>query len=370
MTETNETIDVAIIGAGVVGLTAACAIAARDYATCIVEREVRPGLSGSTHNSGVIHAGIYYPSGSSKAMLCIEGRERLYNFCQKYKVPHERCGKLIVINNFDHIDRLEALATRGRANGVDDLEVVDRAFIRKREPHVEATAAIWSPSSGIVEAEALIRTLVKLATTKNVAFLPNTKFERGTESEQVIALRTVRETIHARTVINAAGLYADDVSASLGGDTFTIFPVRGDYAELASSAQHLVRGLVYPLPEPTGLGLGIHATRTTWGTVTLGPTARYQTRKDDYESNRDSLETFQRAARQFLPSLEIDQVNPGGSGIRARGAPPGHPFSDFRIGRDSRLPRLIHAAAIDSPGLTAALAIAERLADLVEQTLS
>lgn len=370
MTDTNETIDVAIIGAGVVGLTAACAIAARDYATCVVEREARPGLGGSSHNSGVIHAGIYYPPGSAKAMLCIEGRERLYNFCRKYNVPHERCGKLIVVSNFDNIDCLEDLATRGRTNGVDDLEVVDRAFIQNREPHVEAAAAIWSPSSGIVEAEALIRTLVKWATTQNVAFLPNTKLERGAGSEHVIALRTGRETIHARTVINAGGLYADDVSASLGGDTFTIFPVRGDYAELASSAQHLVHGLVYPLPDPTGHGLGIHATRTTWGTVTLGPTARYQARKDDYESNRDSLETFQHAARQFLPSLKIDQIKPGGSGVRARGAPSDHSFSDFRIGRDSRLPRLIHAAAIDSPGLTAALAIAERLADLVEETLS
>ena len=369
MTESKEAIDVAIIGGGVVGLSAACTVAGRGHQTCVIEREQRFGLGGSTHNSGVIHAGIYYPTDSLKATLCVEGNERLYSFCRKHDIPHNRCGKLIVTDS-NNLATLEALVTLGRTNGVKHLELVDRAFIRKREPYVEAVAALWSPSTGIVEAESLIRILTKEATSQDVALLPSTQLKGGTDSDNVLEVRTGYETIMARTVVNAGGLYADEVSAAFGGNPFTIYPVRGDYAELIADANNLIRGLVYPLPDASGHGLGVHATRTTWGTVTLGPTARYQSQKDDYESHRDSLEHFHKAACRFLPSLKIDQLKPGGSGIRARSAPADATFSDFRIGRDSQVPRLIHAAGIDSPGLTAALAIAERIADLVDATLA
>ena len=362
-------IDVAIVGGGVAGLAAACETAARGRSTCLLERRPRPGQEASTHNSGVIHAGIYYPSGSRKARLCVEGRERLYAFCRRHDVPHARCGKLIVAADAAELPQLEALAARGRTNGVDDLELVDRAFLRRREPHVRGVAALWSPSTGIVEAEGVVRTLARLATASGVALLAGTAVEGGAPVPGGIELRTPRETIRARAVINAAGLYADEISARIGGERCAIYAVRGEYAELAPAARRLVNGPVYPLPFASGHGLGVHFTPTTRRTVTLGPTARYQAAKDDYESNRLPLEAFLDAARGLVPALRRDDLRPGGTGIRARGAPAEQTFCDFRIGCDSRVRRLVQVAGIDSPGLTACLAIGREAADLVDAAL-
>lgn len=364
-----EQVDVAIVGGGVVGLAAACAVARRGRSACVLEQRPRPGMESSTHNSGVIHAGIYYPPDSLKARLCVEGRDALYRFCARHDVPHARCGKLIACRRLEEVPDLESLARRGRANGAGDLAVVDRGFIRRREPAIDAPAALWSPRTGIVEAEALVRALAALARGREAWLLPGAAVIGGAARAGGIDLQTPRERIGARTVVNAAGLQADRLSAMLGGEAFTIHPVRGDYAELIPRARGLINGLVYPLPERSGQGLGVHFTRTTRGTVTVGPTARYQAARDDYESGRQPLEHFHRAGRRLLPTLALDDLRPGGSGIRARSRPPDEPFADFIIRRDRRVPALVHAAGIDSPGLTACLAIGRLVSDLVEEAL-
>ncbi len=359
-----ERIDVAVIGGGVTGLASALAMAKRGASVCVLEKHPRPGLETSTHNSGVIHGGIYYPAGTLKSKLCIEGRPLLYEFCRTHNVAHEKCGKLIIATDDSEIPRLEKLFQTGLANGVDGLTMVDRAFIRKREPNIRAVAAIYSPETGIVEAEALVNALRRAAEAEGVIFLPGTKLVGAGSGNDGLQLRTERETILAATVVNAAGLYADEVSKMLGGDEFKIYPVRGEYAELIPSKRSLVNALVYPLPHAAGHGLGVHVTRSTGGNIWFGPSVKYQERKDDYESDRLPVEDFAQAAQELLPMVTVADLRLSGSGIRPKLHPASESFADFMIRRDTQNPRVVHAAGIESPGLTSCLAVGERVSQI------
>lgn len=357
---------IVIVGAGVVGLACALALAQRGREVAVLERHRRAGLETSTHNSGVIHAGLYYPPGSLKATLCVDGRERLKAFCVRHHVPHHVSGKLIVATEAAEEPALDALAANARASGVD-LEMVDAAFVRQREPHVRATRALWSPLTGWVEAEAYVKALQRQVEAQGGHVLPGSPVVAVEPSGDRMAVVTPHERIDADAIVNAGGLFADEVSALCDGELFQIFPCRGEYAELTSKASGLVHGLVYPVPHASGHGLGVHLTRTAGGTVWLGPTIHYQERKDDYEDGREPLEAFLASTQRLLPEVTLADLRLGGSGIRAKLHPPAERFADFMIRPDARQPWLIHAAGIDSPGLTASLAIGERVADLVER---
>lgn len=354
---------IAIVGAGVIGLACAVALGRRGREVVVLERHRRAGLDTSTRNSGVIHAGLYYPAGSLKARLCVEGRDRLRTFCRTHALPHHTAGKLVVATEASEEPALDALAAKARANGVD-VDVVDAAFVRAREPQVRATRALWSPLTAWVDAEAYVRALQREAERLGGHVLPGSPVRGVDAAGGRVVITTPHERIDADVVVNAAGLLADDVSALCGGDPFTIYPCRGEYAELTPRASALVTGLVYPVPHPSGHGLGVHLTKTAAGAVWLGPTIRYQTRKDDYEGDREPLEAFLEPTRRLLPAVTLADLRPGGSGIRAKLHPPSEAFADFLIRRDTRQPWLIHAAGIDSPGLTASLAIGETVASL------
>ena len=268
---------------------------------------------------------------------------------------------MIVAHDEREVHELEALQRRGTGNGVAGLEIVDRAFIVAREPAVNTRFALWSPDSGIVNAEEFVKALLRTGAEAGVIFLPGTKLIGADRHADGMVLATERESIIARVVVNASGLYADEVSRLLGGETFTIYPCRGEYAEFTPAKRALVNGLVYPLPHRSGHGLGVHLVRTTGGQVWLGPTIRYQDRKDDYENDREPLEAFaasarradrrrvdrrspavgQRHPREAAPAVRIvcrlpDQKRPGEPGGRAGVR---HRFAGtdlFACGRQSR----------------------------------
>src|ERR1700719_17030 len=371
--------NILIIGGGVIGCAIAHAVSRRSNDVFLVEQNPKLGMATSTRNSGVIHSGIYYPKNSLKARLCIAGNQMMYEFCRKHKVPFRHTGKLVVAADAHEEPALLALKQNGEDNGVEGLRLIGPEEIRAREPHITGVAALDVPSTGIVSAEDLVRTYARLAADQGANIVQRADVISLEPSHGAIrvGLRigdeedSQDETIEARCVINAAGLYADEVAALLGNNSWTIYPVRGEYCEIRGPRSSLINNLVYPLPHSDGLSLGVHFTKTLWGTFLLGPTATYVEGKDNYEKNRLPIADFAHSAKTLLPEIEEKDLQLGYSGLRPKLVPPEHKgIVDFVIMRDPKVPQAIHLVGMESPGLTAAPAIAEHVSKLVAEVLA
>ncbi len=361
---------VVIVGGGVVGCAVAAQLAQTTEDIFVLEQMPRVGLGASSRNSGVIHAGIYYPPGSLKARHCVEGNRLTYAFCAAHNVRHKRTGKFVVATTAEEEAQLQTLLARGQANGVEGLELITGAALRRHEPHIAARAALCVPSSGLVESEELVKAYARVAAAHGVNIVTNARLEAVEPCAGQIRIRSTAGELATRVFINAAGLFADEVAALFGFRQHRIYPVRGEYWEVNRSKAHLVNGLVYPVPDPTGLSLGAHLTKTLWGTLLLGPNARYVADKNDYERDREPVESFCARVQKLLPELRPEDLRPGYSGIRAKLHPPDEAgTADFVVRRDPDFPAVIHLIGIDSPGLTAAASLARMVADLAVESL-
>lgn len=365
--------NVVIIGGGVVGCAIAAAAAAEWSDVFVLEQMPKIGMGASTRNSGVIHSGLYYTPGSLKARLCVRGNEMTYKFCETHGVPHRRTGKLVVATSAEQEPALRALMETGRTNGVEGLRMIDAAAIRKREPHIAGTAAIEVPSTGIVSSEELVKAYARIAMERGADIVMRARVRRLEPAGELMRVTSDAGEIEARCLVNSAGLFADEVAGLMGSPMakHKIYPVRGEYCEIVRNRSDLVRGLVYPLPHPEGLSLGVHLTKTLWGGVLVGPTAHYIAEKTDYESNRPPVEDFVRMAQPMLPEIRAEDLVPAYTGIRAKLAPPGsHHATDFVIERDPQLANVVHLIGMESPALTSAGAIAEYAIGMMLQILN
>ena len=391
--------DVAVAGGGLVGLATALALLEqreRDVSLVLLEAEPELAAHQSSHNSGVIHAGLYYRPGTLKAQTCRDGRAAMYRFCAEHGVPHKRVGKLVVAVSPDELPRLAELETRGRANGVDGLRRVEAAELREIEPHATGVAALWVPETGVVAFADVAAAIAREVRARGGEIRTSSRVlatrADGAGSELVIT--TTGGDVRAALLINCAGLQADRLARACGVDPgVLIVPFRGEYYELVPDRRDLVRHLIYPVPDPRLPFLGVHFTRTIDDRVEAGPNAVLAFKREGYRgwdvSPRDIAETlsfggfwrmaarfartgvaelarslskraFVSALQRLVPSLRAEDVVPGGSGVRAQAIDrSGRLLDDFCIveGR-----RSIHVVNAPSPAATASLAIGRHLA--------
>lgn len=361
--------DITIIGAGVVGLAVAAELSQQYRDVVVLERHGSFGRETSSRNSEVIHAGIYYPKGSLKSLLCREGAERLYGFCEAFRIPHRKPGKVIIATSPEELAPLENVFRSGTANEVPDLAMLNATDLRRIEPNTNGIAAVYSPRTGIVDSHALMTCLYKTALDRGVTFAFNSELNwLSREKDHFVAgVKEDRFRFRSRIVVNAAGLQADQVAGLAGLDVerlgYRIKPCKGSY--FCYQKPSPVKMLVYPVPHEELAGLGVHATLDMGMRLRFGPDVEYVD-GIDYRVEEKKKDLFFAGASKIIPGLEHNALTPDMAGIRPKLQGPGEKVRDFVICEESErgLPGFINLIGIESPGLTASLAIAKKVADL------
>ncbi len=361
-----EHVDCVVVGAGVVGLAVARALALVGREVLVLEACNAIGTQTSSRNSEVIHAGMYYPTGSLKAKLCVRGKALLYAYCVERGIGHQRCGKFIVATAPDQLAKLQAIHDRAIANGIHDLVWLDAAQAQAAEPALQCLAALHSPSTGIVDSHGLMLSLLGDVENQGGALALNSPLALAEYKDNAIELVAVDGTrLLAKTVVNAAGLQAPALAARFAGlDSHHVPPAffaKGSYFTLAGRAPF--SRLIYPVPEAAGLG--VHLTLDLGGQARFGPDVQWVEGPDDTEVQAARGDAFYAEVRKYWPALPDGALVPAYAGIRPKISGPGEPARDFCIQgpQDHGVPGLVNLFGIESPGLTSCLAIAEMVAE-------
>lgn len=396
--------DVAVAGGGIVGCATALALteAHPGLKLVLLEKEARLAAHQTGHNSGVIHAGLYYRPGSLKARNCTLGREALYAFCAEHAIPHERCGKVVVAVNEQELPALDELERRGRANGLEGLERLDAAQVRAREPHAAAVAGLFVPQTGIVDYTRVVEVMAAQVRRRDGEIRLGTQLQAGRSTADGVHLSTSAGEVQARILVNCTGLHCDRVARRCGIEPgMRIVPFRGEYYLVRPERRDLVRHLIYPVPDPTLPFLGVHFTRMIDGSLEAGPNAVLAWKREGYRwsdiSPVDLLDTlafpgFWRLAGRFwkigaaeyrrslskrafvaslqrlVPEVGMQDVARGGAGVRAQAVDrDGKLVDDFRI---ITAGRMVHVLNAPSPAATASLSIGKVVGEEVGKLLN
>lgn len=368
-----EKVNITIIGAGVIGLSVARELSKKEKNIFVIERHDSFGQETSSRNSEVIHAGINYPKDSLKTKMCVEGNRLLYDFCGKNEVPYKKIGKLIVSLNEEETRDLHSLVKHGLDVGITDLRFLTKKEITGIEPNISAEAAVFSPSTGVIDTHSFMKTLSFQIKENGGSIAYNTELT-GIEKNKEGFVLEVEDTkgdkfkFLSRTVINCAGLSSDKVSemAGVNKSEYKLKYCKGDYFRVSASKSKLLNCLVYPVPKKERAGLGIHATLDMSGSLRLGPDDEY-VKEIKYDINPSKAKVFYESVKKFLPFIDLNDLSPDTSGIRPKLQGPGEVFRDFIINDETKngLPGFINLIGIESPGLTASLSIAKMVSNLI-----
>ena len=371
--------DITIIGAGIVGLAIAEKISEKHENVFLIEKNLSFGQETSSRNSEVIHAGIYYTRDSLKAKLCVEGKWLLYDYCKKYDIPFNNCGKLIVATTQEEIAVIEGIKQTALRNGVDDILVLEKDQIAELEPNIFAMKALFSPSTGIVDTHSLMKQYETNAINNGCQIVYGSEvtgisqIKNGYKVELLDADKNYY-SFSTGIVINSAGLTSDKVSELVGisDDSLKIVFCKGEYFRINPPKNKLISRLIYPVPHPNMEGIGIHVTIDLGGGVKLGPDVKYlESNVYDYKLTSSKQEAFYKSAKKFLPFLEFDDLAPEMAGIRPKIQKPGEQLRDFYIMEESDrgYPGFINLIGMESPGLTSSIAIAKYVNGLINKTI-
>ena len=398
------TYDIAVIGGGIVGFSFAMQATEQfpRLRLVVLEKEAGVARHQTGHNSGVIHSGVYYKAGSLKARLCVTGAREMVEFCSRHGIPHEVCGKLIVATNSEEATLLDDLLARGVANGLEGLRLLEREAMLEIEPHAGGVRALRVPSTGITDYAAVTAKYAELATGGGAEVRTDAAVVGFERSREEVVVRTRAGDFSARCVVNCAGLYSDRVARLAGDDPgMLLVPFRGEYYDLAAARQKLVRGLIYPVPDPRYPFLGVHFTRRIQGNVDAGPNAVLAFRREGYRWRdfdlgeamemfldagfqamarqhwKNGLKEFRRSLRKrefvrscqrLVPEVRREDMTPGGSGVRAQAVgADGALVDDFRfVGRE----RFLHVLNVPSPAATASLPIGREILKMVPKEIT